>query len=194
MCKMKFHNLSLLPSILWGEVLNMNWGHYRCIWWQKSKFVLASFLAFASTYIGNKVHNTVALMLDPHFKSLDVVKAFVGWEKMIQMVAQYNSETLLPLLVAIFQFSNHSINDLIKATLIDDNDDSIFRVETSNEANLHGLLKNELCLFCHYMWSRKILYYPWFGGVPWITISQHLFCDSTYFEDSWVPNWNWKDF
>jgi hypothetical protein len=70
---------------------------------------------------------------------------------MIQMVAQYNSETLLPLLVAIFQFSNHSINGLIKATLIDDNDDSIFRVETSNEANLHGLLKNELCLFCHYM-------------------------------------------
>jgi hypothetical protein len=42
---------------------------------------------------------------------------------MIQMVAQYNIEILLPLLVATFQFLNPTIDGLIKATLIDDNDD-----------------------------------------------------------------------
>jgi hypothetical protein len=40
--------------------------------------VLALFLAFASTYNVNKAHNMLALMLNPCFKSLDVVKAFVG--------------------------------------------------------------------------------------------------------------------
>jgi hypothetical protein len=45
--------------------------------------LLAPFLAFASTYNVNKAHNMLALMLDPRFKSHDVMKAFVGWEKTI---------------------------------------------------------------------------------------------------------------
>jgi len=40
--------------------------------------VLTPFLAFTSSYNANKVHNMLALMLDLHFKPLDVVKAFVG--------------------------------------------------------------------------------------------------------------------
>jgi hypothetical protein len=63
---------------------------------------LAPFLAFASNYNASKAHNMLALMLDPHFKSFDVVKTFVGREKVIQMVAKYNSKTLLPLLVVVF--------------------------------------------------------------------------------------------
>jgi hypothetical protein len=44
----------------------------------------------------------LALIWDPHFKSLDVVKTFVGQEKMIQMVAKYDDKILLLLLVATF--------------------------------------------------------------------------------------------
>jgi hypothetical protein len=40
--------------------------------------VLTPFLAFTSSYNANKVHNMLTLMLDSRFKSLDVVKAFVG--------------------------------------------------------------------------------------------------------------------
>ncbi len=40
--------------------------------------VLTPFLAFTSSYNANKVHNTLAVMLDSLFKPLDVVKAFVG--------------------------------------------------------------------------------------------------------------------
>jgi len=39
---------------------------------------LAPFLAFASTYNATKAHKKLALMLDPHFKSLNVMKTFVG--------------------------------------------------------------------------------------------------------------------
>ncbi len=67
---------------------------------------LAPFLAFASNYDASKAHNMLALMLDRHFKSFDVVKTFVGREKVIQMVAEYDSKTLLPLLVVAFWFLN----------------------------------------------------------------------------------------
>jgi hypothetical protein len=40
--------------------------------------VLTPFLAFTSSYNASKVHNMLALILDSHFKSLDVVKTFVG--------------------------------------------------------------------------------------------------------------------
>jgi hypothetical protein len=115
----------------------------------KVQAALAPFLAFASTYNASKAHNMLALMLDPHFKSLDVVKTFVGWEKVIHMVAKYNNKTLLPLLVVTFLFLNPNSDGLTKATPVDGDKDSIFGAMTSNEVTLHGLLLNELNLFRH---------------------------------------------
>ncbi len=110
---------------------------------------LAPFLAFASTYNASKAHNMLALMLDTHLKSLDVVKTFVGWEKVIHMVTKYDNKTLLPLLVVAFRFLNPNSNGLTKAAPVDGDKDSIFGVVTSNEVTLHGLLINELNLFRH---------------------------------------------
>jgi hypothetical protein len=56
------------------------------------------------------------------------------------MVVEYDSKTLLPLLVATFQFLNPNSNGLTKATLVDGDEDSIFGAVTSNEVTLHGLL------------------------------------------------------
>jgi hypothetical protein len=50
--------------------------------------VLIPFLSFATTYILNKAHNMLVLMLDLHFKCKGVVKAFVGWEKVMEMVVK----------------------------------------------------------------------------------------------------------
>ncbi len=96
--------------------------------------VLAPFLSFATTYTPNKAHNMFALMLDPHFKCLDVVKAFVGWAKIMEMVVEYDTAT-----------SNLSPIDALVVV----NEDSIFGILTSNEATLQGLLNNELSLFHH---------------------------------------------
>jgi hypothetical protein len=45
--------------------------------------VMVPFFAFASTYITTKAHNMLVLMLDSHFRSLDVVKGFVRRAKVI---------------------------------------------------------------------------------------------------------------
>jgi hypothetical protein len=58
--------------------------------------ILTPFLTFTSTYIASKAHNMLTLMLDPCFKSLDVVKGFVGRAKIIQMVAEYDNMSLMP--------------------------------------------------------------------------------------------------
>jgi hypothetical protein len=44
--------------------------------------VLVPFLSFATTYTLNKAHNMFALMLDLHFKCLDVVKVLWGGKKL----------------------------------------------------------------------------------------------------------------
>jgi hypothetical protein len=109
--------------------------------------ILAPFLAFTYSYNVNKAHNMLALILDLWFKSLNAVKSFVGWAKMIQIVVEYDNKTLLPLLVASFHFLNPTIDGLIDdVTLVDD--DSIFGAMTSNVTTLH-MLKNELSLFCY---------------------------------------------
>jgi hypothetical protein len=71
------------------------------------------------------------------------VKTFVRRTKVIQIVVEYNILTLMPLLVATFQFQNLSIKPL----MVDDA--SIFGAMISNEITLHELLENELALFQH---------------------------------------------
>ncbi len=56
----------------------------------------------------------LTLMLDPHFKSFDAMKTFVGHAKVIQMMVEYDNKILLPLLVVAFQFLNPYTNGLLK--------------------------------------------------------------------------------
>jgi hypothetical protein len=68
----------------------------------KVQVVLVPFLALKSSYNASKAHNMLTLMLDLHFKSVNVVNAFVRRAKMIQIIVEYDSKTLLPLLVFLF--------------------------------------------------------------------------------------------
>jgi hypothetical protein len=90
----------------------------------KVEATLTPFLAFTFSYNASKAHNILALMLDSHFKSFDVVEVFVGHAKVIQIVAKYDNKILLPLLVVAFHFLNPTTNGLIEATPVNDN--SIF--------------------------------------------------------------------
>jgi hypothetical protein len=56
----------------------------------------------------------LTLMLDPHFKSFDAMKTFVGHAKVIQMMVEYDNKILLPLLMVAFQFLNPYTNGLLK--------------------------------------------------------------------------------
>jgi hypothetical protein len=63
---------------------------------------LDTFFAFASTYSVGKVLNVLMLMFDMRFESFDVMKTFVKWAKVIQMVAKYDNKTLMPFLMVLF--------------------------------------------------------------------------------------------
>jgi hypothetical protein len=97
------------------------------------KAFLAPFLTFASTYNVIKVHKMFTLVLDPQFKSLDILKAFVGKANVIHMVVEYDIKSLMPLLVVTFKFLNFNVNGTIELTTIDDDEESIFRAVISNE-------------------------------------------------------------
>jgi hypothetical protein len=90
----------------------------------KVEATLIPFLAFIFYYNVSKVHTMLALMLNSHFKSFNVVKVFVECAKVIQIVAKYDNKILQPLLVVAFDFLNLATNGLIETTLV--NDDSIF--------------------------------------------------------------------
>jgi hypothetical protein len=71
---------------------------------EKVQVILVPFLAFKSSYNASKAHNMLAIMLD--FEFVDVMKVFVRLAKMIQIIVEYDSKTLLPLLVVSFHFLN----------------------------------------------------------------------------------------
>jgi hypothetical protein len=97
--------------------------------------ILTSFLSFVITYIPSNAHNMLVLILDSHFKCLDVVKVFVGWEKVMEMVAEYDTKSLMPLVVVAFHLQNLSSIDPTDALVVA-HEDSIFGLVTSNETTL----------------------------------------------------------
>jgi len=64
------------------------------------------------------------------------------------MLVEYGNMSLMPLLVVAFKIQNLNVVGLSKIIFIND-DELIFGAMVSNEATFHGLLKNELGLFCH---------------------------------------------
>ncbi len=64
----------------------------------------------------------------------------------MEMVAKYDTKSLMMLPVAAFHLQNPSSIDPTDALVVV-NEDSIFGLMTSNEAILQWLLKNELSLF-----------------------------------------------
>ncbi len=134
---------------------------------EKVQVFLVPFLAFASTFSASKVHNMLVLILDPHFKSLDAMKVVVRRAKVIQMVVEYDTKTLMPLLVAAFRFLNPSTNGFTKLTPVDDNKIPFFGQWLKMKLFCKGWWKTSCVYPFIYMWILKIIYCPWqLGGSP----------------------------
>jgi hypothetical protein len=94
------------------------------------------------------------------------MKVVVGRAKLIQMVVEYDTKTLMWLLVAAFQFLNPSTNGLIKLALVDDNEIPFYGQWLKMRLLCKGWWMSCVYPFI-YMWSLKILYCPWkLGGSP----------------------------
>lgn len=64
--------------------------------------VIKVFLQFLKLFDSHQIHNMFALMLDPHFKSLEVFEKYVGHKITIHLVIEYDVKEVIPLLMITF--------------------------------------------------------------------------------------------
>jgi hypothetical protein len=70
--------------------------------WQEIIKVIKQFLLCLKIFDPQNVHNMIAIMLDPCFKSLQVVENYVGHGKIIHLAFKYDIKTMIPLLMTSF--------------------------------------------------------------------------------------------
>ena len=108
--------------------------------------VIKACLAFAIDFTCEKAHNMLSLMLDPRYKGLHVINDYVGHEKAMHIVAEYNQLAFVPLLVNVSWLLNPSLENTLAPTL-EATTDSLFGHTSSTEEASEGMLKSELILF-----------------------------------------------
>ncbi len=111
--------------------------------------VLKPFLQILNFFYSNQVHNMLATMLNPRFKSFQIVKNLVGCGEAIQLAFEYDLKVVIPLLMTYFAtlniiiecwtFVNHS--DKLK------NEGNVFGVGASFKESSWALVVKESFLF-----------------------------------------------
>jgi hypothetical protein len=74
---------------------------------------LKPFLEFLKSFDFYQIHNLLALMLDPHFKSLQVMKSFVGHNNAICLTIEYDVKKVIFLLMTFFDQLNPTIEAIV---------------------------------------------------------------------------------
>jgi hypothetical protein len=69
--------------------------------------VIKPFLQFFISFNYHQVHNMLTLKLNPHFKSLWVVRNYVGHKNAICLIAKYDVKENIPLLMINFLTIKH---------------------------------------------------------------------------------------
>jgi hypothetical protein len=64
------------------------------------------------TFDPRNVPNMLAIVLDPHFKSLQIVESYVGLGATIHLAFEYDTKTRIPLLMASFDQLNPTCQDV----------------------------------------------------------------------------------
>ena len=108
--------------------------------------ILAPILAFAGLYPHVKAHKMMAITLDPYYKSLKVIREYVGILLATLVVAEYGMKIVMPMLLHVYKYMNPA-SVVPPEPLIASDEDSFFRQLISNDDALHLLLKNELYMF-----------------------------------------------
>jgi hypothetical protein len=129
--------------------------------------VLQPFLSFARTFDAGKAHNMLALMLDPRFKDLEVILNYVGHDVVKQVVDEYDSKVLVPLLLKATTILSHvaAVEPAATADLLPARTKLFGAPASTAEAN-KGLLLTEISLFrrlvvdpadiaCPLMWWKE---------------------------------------
>ncbi len=70
--------------------------------------VLNPFLSFMASFQKAKIHNMLAMMLDLCFKGLGLVIQYVGKERALHIIREYDPQVLFPLLICAHKYLNPS--------------------------------------------------------------------------------------
>nr|XP_024359895.1 uncharacterized protein LOC112274515 isoform X1 [Physcomitrium patens] len=118
---------------------------------QEVMSTLSLSLNFTLDYSAKHSHNMLALMLDPRYKGLSLLKDYVGRDMALAVVAEVDNRALLPCLVTVFKQLNPSSVENVSALsptskdFFDEN--SLFGSSASHDEAIVGHLKAELSLF-----------------------------------------------
>ncbi len=75
--------------------------------------VLKPILECLKAFDFNQIFNMLALMLDPLFKSLQVMKSFLGYNNAVCIAIQYDVEEVITLLMTLFDQLNPTIEAIV---------------------------------------------------------------------------------
>jgi hypothetical protein len=67
--------------------------------WKEVVKIFKFFLEVLKAFDSYQVHNMLALMLDPCFKSLRVVESFVGHDNAIRLATEYDVKKIILFLI-----------------------------------------------------------------------------------------------
>jgi hypothetical protein len=120
--------------------------------WQKVVKVIKPFLQFMMAFDSHQVHNMLTLILDPYYKSLQIVENYVGFGNTIYFAFKYDLKEIIPLLMTIFERLNLSIQVKVVASinglLVEEEEETnMFGVGASMEESSWALVIGELSLF-----------------------------------------------
>jgi hypothetical protein len=101
------------------------------------------------TFDGGNVHNMMAIMLDPHFKSLHIVDDLLGHGNAIRLAIEYDAKIVIPLLMVCFEWLNPiAISASTVATIVnvvvEEFEENMFGAEASIEESSCALVIGEI--------------------------------------------------
>jgi len=68
--------------------------------------VIKPFLDFLRSFDAQQVHNMMLIMLDTHFKALQIVESLVGCRNAIRLTFEYDAKVVILLLMVCFEWLN----------------------------------------------------------------------------------------
>jgi hypothetical protein len=121
--------------------------------------VLDYFLSFLKKYENMKTHNMISLMLNPKFKSLCMMSSFVGKERGVVLVEEYDKFFLYLMLVKCHEHLHPLVrldkNRVDQYIFEQDCNLDIFEQTTRTSEPTEELVKKELLVFKKYQLDVK---------------------------------------
>ncbi len=114
-----------------------------------------------------KLTNMLSLMLDPRFKSLHLVSSFVGLEKCVSFLDEYDKKTLYLMLLKCY-YHVHPMTKFVGCVNQTTHEDCSlynFQQTTSTSQSTKEIVVRELLIFKHYQRDPKDVKCPlqWWG-------------------------------